>query len=241
VFGPSRALDFELELAAWIGRGNGIGMPISLADARDHILGFSLLNDWSAKDVQWWEQILGPFQGKSFLSTISPWIVTEDALAPFRMARPARVDGQPEPLPHLDDPIDRASGGLMLRFTASLSTLASRKAGMPPMCISTTSAQAMHWTFGQMIAHHTANGCNLRSGDLLGSGTLSGQEDSERACMTELTYAGAEPLTLSNGESRGWLENGDEIHLAGRADAPGFVSIGFGPCIGRVSPALATA
>ncbi|WP_158898682.1 fumarylacetoacetase [Burkholderia sp. L27(2015)] len=238
VFGPAPALDFELELAAFIGRGNALGRPIGIDSARDHIFGYCLLNDWSAKSMQWWEQVLGPFLGKSFHSTLSPWLVTAQALLPFRLAAPVRAAGDPPLLPHLHGASDRASGGLDLVLEARLSTARQRAAGRAPVRITRTHLQNLYWTFAQMVTHHASNGCNLRCGDLIGSGTISGADDLSRACLTELTNAGKDPLSVGDDETRTALEDGDEIILSARAEHPGAVSIGFGECRGRIAPAL---
>lgn len=237
-FGPAPMLDFELELAAVIGRGNALTRPIAIDDARNHVFGYCLLNDWSAKSIQWFEQVLGPFLGKSFHSSVSPWLVTEEALAPFRKAAPSRAAGDPPILPHLRGAHDQQRGGLNLDLYAHLSTAAMRSDRMPAMQITHTQPDNLYWTFAQMIAHHTSNGCNLRTGDLLGSGTISGASDASRACLTELSEAGKKPLALPTGESRIALEDGDEIVLSARASAPGAVSIGFGECRGRIAAAL---
>ncbi|MFZ6645876.1 fumarylacetoacetase [Undibacterium sp. TJN25] len=236
-YGPAPMLDFELELAAFVGRGNQLGRPIPLGLAGEHIFGYCLLNDWSAKSIQWWEQVLGPFLGKSFVSSISPWIVTQEALAPFRLPSPPRPAGDPAPLPHLADARDQAEGGIDIDLEALLSTPARRAAGEGPLRITKTHLQNLYWTFGQMMAHHTSNGCNLRPGDLIGSGTISGADDSARACITELTNAGKDPLKVGPEEFRTALEDGDEIMLRARASRDGMVSIGFGECIGRIEPA----
>ncbi len=237
-FGPAPMLDFELELAAVIGRGNALTQAISIDTARDHVFGYCLLNDWSAKSIQWFEQVLGPFLGKSFHSSLSPWLVTEEALAPFRKAAPSRAAGDPAILPHLHGARDQQSGGIDLELFAHLSTAAMRGDRMPAVQITHTFLDNLYWTFAQMVAHHTSNGCNLRTGDLLGSGTISGADDAARACLTELSEAGKKPLALPNGETRIALEDGDEIVLTARASAPGAVSIGFGECRGRIAPAL---
>jgi len=238
VCGPAPALDFELELAAWIGEGNAFTQPIAVDDAHAHIFGYSLLNDWSAKSIQWFEQVLGPFLGKSFHSSVSPWIVTSEALAPFRKAPVARAVDDPPVMPHLHGARDRQQGGLHLELHAHLSTRQLREAGAADLRITKTHLDNLYWTFAQMVAHHTSNGCNLRAGDLLGSGTISGADDAARACLTELTNAGRDPLRLPNGETRTALEDGDEIGLSARATKPGAVSIGFGECRGRIAPAF---
>jgi fumarylacetoacetase len=237
-FGPAPMLDFELELAAVIGRGNALTQAISIDRAREHVFGYCLLNDWSAKSIQWFEQVLGPFLGKSFHSSVSPWLVTEEALAPFRKAAPSRAAGDPAIFPHLLHASDQRDGGLHLELFAHLSTAAMRRDGLPAVRITHTHLDNLYWTFAQMIAHHTSNGCNLRTGDLLGSGTISGASDESRACLTELSEAGKKPLTLPTAESRIALEDGDEIVLSARASAPGAVSIGFGECRGRIAAAL---
>jgi len=237
-FGPAPAMDFELELAAFIGRGNPLTQPIRIDDARDHIFGYCLLNDWSAKSIQWFEQVLGPFLGKSFHSSLSPWIVTAEALAPFRKAAAPRAAGDPAILAHLDGVQDQQSGGLDIELEAYLSTTQSRAAGIEPVRITRTHLDNLYWTFGQMVTHHASNGCNLRTGDLLGSGTISGASDEARACITELTNAGKDPLQLPNGETRTALEDGDEILFHARAARAGAVTIGFGECRGRIAPAL---
>jgi fumarylacetoacetase len=240
-FGPAPMLDFELELAAFVGQGNQLGEPIPVGAAGRHIFGYCLLNDWSAKSIQWWEQVLGPFLGKSFISSISPWIVTQEALAPFRLPAPPRPEGDPAPLPHLSDAHDQAEGGIDIGLEAWLSTPARRAAGEAPLRITKTHLQNLYWTFGQMLAHHASNGCNLRPGDLIGSGTISGADDAARACITELTNAGADPLKVGPEKFRTALEDGDEIVLRARAERPGAVAIGFGECRGRIEPALAYA
>jgi fumarylacetoacetase len=237
-FGPAPAMDFELELAAFISRGNPLTQPIRIDDAHDHIFGYCLLNDWSAKSIQWFEQVLGPFLGKSFHSSLSPWIVTAEALAPFRKAAAPRAAGDPAILAHLHGVQDQQSGGLDIELEAYLSTTQSRTAGIEPVRITRTHLDNLYWTFGQMVTHHASNGCNLRTGDLLGSGTISGASDESRACITELTNAGKNPLQLPNGETRTALEDGDEILFHARAARAGAVTIGFGECRGRIAPAL---
>jgi fumarylacetoacetase len=237
-FGPAPMLDFELELAAFVGRGNPLGEAVHIDAARDHIFGYCLLNDWSAKSIQWWEQVLGPFLGKSFMTTIAPWIVTEEALAPFRLPAPPRAPGDPAPLPHLHGIADQREGGIDIRLEAWISTTRQRAAGDADTRITSTHLQNLYWTFGQMLTHHASNGCNLRPGDLLGSGTISGEEDASRACITELTNAGATPLVIGE-ETRTALEDGDEMLFRARAVRDGAVTIGFGECRGRIEPARA--
>ncbi|KMO27828.1 fumarylacetoacetase [Methylobacterium aquaticum] len=238
VFGPSRRLDYELELGVWIGPGNDLGTPVPIAEAAGQVAGFCLLNDWSARDIQGWEyQPLGPFLAKSFATTISPWIVTPEALAPFRIPQAARPAGDPTPLPHLLDPADQAGGALDLDLVIWLSTAASRAAGLPPERIARSNARHMYWTVAQMVAHHTSGGCDLRPGDLLGTGTLSGPEREACGSLLETTEGGKAPIGLATGEERRFLEDGDEVILTARGQREGFAPIGFGPCRAVVLPA----
>jgi fumarylacetoacetase len=236
-FGVVEAMDYELELAAFVAQGNPLSTPVPIADAAQYLFGFSLLNDWSAKSIQWWEQVLGPFLGKSFHTSLAPWVVTNEALTPFRTAACVRPEGDPQPLAHLNAPFDQQHGAFDISLEAWLSTDAMRRAGSSGTRITATNAKSLYWTFAQMLAHHTSNGCNLQPGDLLGSGTISGIERSSMACMTEMTNAGKDPITLDNGEQRLWLQDADEVVFRGKARRDGFVSIGFGECRGRVSPA----
>jgi fumarylacetoacetase len=235
--GPSRSLDYELEVAAWVGRGNALGTPIPLAEADEHLFGLSLLNDWSARDLQAWEyQPLGPFLAKNFASTLSPFVVTLDALEPFRAPLAPRAEGDPSPLPYLDETVDRARGGFALTLEVWLRSARMRREGIAPLRLSRGSFLDLYWTLGQMLTHHASNGCNLRAGDLLGSGTVSGAAPHARGCLLELTQRGAEPLALPTGELRGFLEDGDEVTLTGVAESAGAVRIGFGRCTGIVGP-----
>lgn len=237
-FGPCRNLDYELELGVWIGPGNEPGTPIPIAEASGHIAGFCLLNDWSARDIQSWEsQPLGPFLAKSFSTFVSPWIVTAEALAPFRVAQPARPAGDPAPLPHLNDPADQASGCFDIDFEVLLLTPKLRAAGAAPHLLSRSNANMLYWTVAQMVAHHTSNGCNLLPGDLFGSGTVSGTENGSAGCLLEMTRGGRNPVTLSNGETRAYLEDGDEVIFLGDARRTGYAPIGFGECRGTVTEA----
>jgi fumarylacetoacetase len=237
-FGPSRHLDFELELGAFVGTGSELGQSVPVGNAADHIFGYCLLNDWSARDIQAWEyQPLGPFLGKNFGTTISPWVVTAEALAPFQTAAFARSQGDPAPLPHLDDAGDRANGGLDITLEAYLATATMRRDGMAPHRLTQTSFALMYWTVAQMIAHHTSNGCNLEIGDLIGSGTVSGPEKSSWGSLLELTARGAEPIALPSGEKRGFIEDGDEIVFRGFCEKPGHTRIGFGECRAVILPA----
>jgi fumarylacetoacetase len=234
VFGSSRRLDYELELGLWIGRGNRLGDPIPIAEAGEHIAGYCLLNDWSARDLQAWEyQPLGPFLAKNFLTSVSPWVVTADALLPFRVPPPPRPAGDPQPLPYLHD--QDPAPGLGLTVEARISTSRMRADGLPPYRLSHgNAAAAMYWTAAQIVAHHSCNGCNLQPGDLIGTGTLSTSEESGLGSLLEISRGGKQPLTLPTGEQRSFLEDGDELILTARAEADGAVPIGFGECRGVV-------
>jgi len=238
-FGPCRNLDYELELGVWIGPGNDLGAPIPIADASNHIAGLCLLNDWSARDIQSWEsQPLGPFLAKSFSTFISPWIVTTEALEPFRTPQPPRPDGDPAPLPHLNDPADQSAGCFNIDFEVALLTPRMRAAGQTPFVLCRSKASDLYWTVAQMVAHHTSNGCDLRPGDLFGSGTVSGSGAGASGCLLEMTSGGRDPFTLPTGETRTYLRDGDEVIFTGTAHSPGRVSIGLGECRGRVEQAL---
>ena len=237
-FGPSWRLDYELEVGFFVGPGNPLGEAIPVAQAEDHVVGLCLLNDWSARDMQAWEYLpLGPFLSKSFMTSISPWIVTMEALAPFRVAGAARAAGDPEPLPYLDSPANRRAGGINVTLDVLLASAAMRERGVAPVRVSRSNLQDLYWTPAQFVAHHTSNGCNLRPGDLLGSGTVSGPVDDARGCLLEVTRRGAEPLTLPTGETRRFLEDGDEVTFAAFCARDGFARIGFGECRGAVLPA----
>ncbi len=213
-------------------------MPI--AEAEDHVFGLGLVNDWSARDIQTWEyQPLGPFLAKNFATTVSPWVVTLDALAPFRAPAFARAEGDPAPLPYLAGPAEQA--GFDVTLEVWLSSPAMRAAGAEPMLVSRGSFTNMYWTVAQLVAHHTSNGCNLQPGDLLASGTVSGPEKDSRGCLLERTWKGTEPLQLPGGETRTFLEDGDEVVLRGYCERDGRARIGFGECRGRIEPAAAAA
>ena len=230
-FGPCRNLDFELELGIWICAENPLGEPLPIAQAPDHIAGYCLLNDWSARDIQAWEyQPLGPFLAKSFATSVSPWVVTPEALAPFRCAQPPRPAGDPHPFPYLWDEADQATGALDIKLEAFILTAEMRAAGADPHRLSTSNTNHLYWTPAQLLAHHASNGCNLRPGDLLGSGTISGPTRPESGSLLELTEGGRQPLTLPNGEIRRFLEDGDEIILRAQASADGAIPIGLGEC-----------
>lgn len=236
-FGPSQRLDIELELGIFIGTGNSLGDRISITEAENHVFGICLLNDWSARDIQAWEyQPLGPFLSKNFASTISPWIVTLEALAPYRVPF-SRVDGDPQPLPYLDSEHNRRSGSLDIQLQVGLQTSKMREAGQGDATICRTSYRHAYWTVAQMVTHHTVNGCNLQPGDLFGSGTLSGPTMDQAAALVELTVGGKQPLQLPNGEVRTYLQDDDAIVLRGWCEKPGAARIGFGECWGTVLPA----
>lgn len=234
-FGPSKRLDHELELGIWIGPGNARGESVPIGEAGSHIAGFCLLNDWSARDLQAWEyQPLGPFLSKSFATSVSPWVVTPEALEPFRCAQPARPEGDPQPLPYLFDDRDQQQGGLDIELEVLLLTDAMREKGLSPQRIALSSTKNMYWSVAQMVAHHSVNGCSLQPGDLFGSGTLSGSSPDSLGSLLEITQGGKQPLELDSGETRTFLEDGDEIILKARCQRDGYASIGFGECRGRV-------
>lgn len=237
-FGPCARLDYELELGIWIGQGNAMGDSIAIGDAADHIAGFCLLNDWSARDIQAWEyQPLGPFLSKSFITSISPWVVTAEALEPFRRAQPARPEGDPQPLPYLFDKRDQAAGAFDIELEVLLLTESMREQNLPAHRLTLSNTQHMYWTVAQLVAHHSVNGCQLQAGDLFGSGTLSGPESGQFGSLLEITEGGKKPIELASGEVRKFLEDGDEIILRARCSREGFASIGFGECRGKVLPA----
>jgi fumarylacetoacetase len=236
-YGPSRRLDYELELGIWIGRGNDLGSPIPVGEAARHIAGYCLLNDWSARDIQAWEyQPLGPFLSKNFATSLSPWVVTMEALAPFRRPMPPRADGDPQPLPYLDNPADRESGALEIQLEAVLTSERMRQDGIAPHVLSRGSADAaMYWSAAQIVAHHTANGCNLLPGDLIGTGTLSTDSNNGLGSLLEISRGGKQPIELATGEMRSFLEDGDEITLRAWCEGETGLRIGFGECVGRVA------
>lgn len=235
--GPTRRLDYELELGIFVGTGNAQGDAVPIADAEAHLFGLALFNDWTARDIQAWEyQPLGPFLSKNFASTVSPWIVTMEALAPFR-APFARPTGDPAPLPYLESPANRASGALDIALEVWLETAAMHRAGTPPQRLMQSNFRDSYWTLAQLVAHHTVNGCNLQAGDLLGSGTQSGPAPGQGGSLLELSVGGRQPLQLANGEMRTFLEDGDTVILRGHCSRPGFRRIGFGDCAGTIVPA----
>jgi fumarylacetoacetase len=238
-FGPSRNLDYELELGVWIGAGNALGTPIPIAEAERHIAGFCLLNDWSARDIQGWEyQPLGPFLGKSFFTTISPWVITPEALAPFRIAQAPRPEGDPAPLPYLLDARDQASGALDIELEALLLTAGLREKKLPAHRLSAGSARHLYWTVAQLVAHHASGGCNLRPGDIFGTGTISGPDDGALGSLLEISAGGRRPVALASGETRRFLEDGDTVIMRAHGRRDGFATIGFGECRGTIAPAI---
>src|SRR5450755_610406 len=239
-FGPTKALDYELELGFFVGVGNPRGETIPISQAEENIFGICLVNDWSARDIQAWEyQPLGPFLAKSFATSLSPLVVTMDALAPFRVPAFARPQDDPAPLPYLFDSEDQEHGGLDLSLEVSLLSTRMRENGIAPMVLGRSNFRDMYWTMAQMLTHHASNGCNLRSGDLLASGTVSGADKTARGCLLELTSRGKDPVTLPTGEQRKFLEDGDEVILRGFCERGGFRRIGLGECRGMVLPASA--
>jgi fumarylacetoacetase len=221
----------------FIGTPNALGAPILIDRAEDHVFGLALFNDWTARDVQTWEyQPLGPFLSKNFASTVSPWIVTLEALAPFRSPF-HRAGSDPQPLPYLESSANRDSGAIDIALEAALQTSAMRANGVPAQRLMRSNFRDSYWTIAQMVAHHTVNGCNLQTGDLLGSGTQSGPDAGQGGSMLELTLGGKQPLRLENGETRGFLEDGDTVVLRGRCEREGFRGLGFGECVGTVLPA----
>lgn len=231
-FGPTERLDFEVEIGVYIGRGNPRNSPISLNDAEDHIAGICIVNDWSARDIQAWEsQPLGPFLGKNFATTVSPWVVTLDSLKKFRAPAASEMEGETALADYLHSSRNRDQGGIAIQVETYLQTASMRSAGIPGEKIATTRFDRdSYWTISQMVAHHTINGCNLRSGDLLASGTLSGPTEKTQGCLLELTRGGSEPLVLGDGESRRYLEDGDEVSLTAFCALDNGLRIGFGSC-----------
>ena len=232
-YGPERRLDYELELGVWLRGGNALGAPISVAEAEAMMVGCSLVNDWSARGIQFFESMLGPHLSKGFMTTVSPWIVTMEALAPFRIPARGREPDEPPVIAHLLDANDRASGGIRIAMQADLTTATSG-----PLRICTTGFETMFWTLAQMVAHQASSGAPIEAGDLLASGTVSGPAEDARACLTEYNQRGTNPVLFPDGTKRTWLENGDTVAITAMAHAPGFVPIGFGPCTGVIHPAV---
>jgi fumarylacetoacetase len=239
IFGPSGMLDYELEAGFLVGRSVETDRPVPISQAESSIFGFCLVNDWSARDIQAWEsQPLGPFLSKSFATTISPWVVMPDALEPFRVPAAERPEGDPQPLPYLSSKENQERGGIDLHLEVWLETEQMRREGAGPVRLSGGNLKELYWTPAQMLAHHASNGSNLRSGDLLASGTVSGPALDSLGCLLEITQRGAAPLLLPNGETRRFLEDGDEVILRGWCEREGYHRIGFGECRGRIMPAL---
>jgi fumarylacetoacetase len=237
-FGPTRLLDYECEVGAWIAGENALGAPVPMAEAEERLFGLGLVNDWSARDVQKWEyQPLGPFLSKSFATSVSPWVVTMEALAPFRAAPAAREANAPSPLPYLDSAANRAQGAVDLELEVLLASEQMRREGIAPIRLSRSNLSTLYWTMAQLLTHHASNGCNLRPGDLLASGTVSGPEQGARGCLLELTQRGSRPVTLPTGESRRFLADGDEVILRGTCARAGFTTIGLGECRAVILPA----
>ena len=234
-FGPCRKLDYELELAVWVGPGNRQGEPVPISHAGEHIFGLGLVNDWSARDIQQWEsQPLGPFLGKSFGSTVSPWIITAEALEPFRIAQPPRPAGDPRPLPHLWDDQDQKSGAFDIALDALVLTEAMRERGLAPHRMSQSNTSDLYWTLAQFVAHHTSGGCNLVPGDLFGTGTISGPTPAGWGSLSEQSADGTRTISLASGETRSFLENGDEVIFRAHCRRDGYAAIGFGECRARI-------
>jgi fumarylacetoacetase len=237
-FEPSQLLDYELEVGFFVGAGNEQGQPIAIANAEEHIFGLCLVNDWSARDIQAWEyQPLGPFLAKSFATTISPWVVTLDALAPFRCPAFQRAELDPQPLPYLSSELNASHGGIDLTVEVFVRSQQMRDRGMEPFRLSLGTFKQMYWTIAQMLAHHSSNGCNLRPGDLLASGTVSGAEAGSQGCLLEITQRGSKAIALPTGEVRSFLSDGDEVILRGYCEKDGYIRVGFGECRGVVLPA----
>lgn len=240
VYGACARLDFELEMALYVGPGNALGTPVPLAHAEEHLFGMGLLNDWSARDHQFWEMApLGPFLGKNFCTSLSPWVVTMEALAPFRVAAIERPAPEPQPLPYLDTPANRTRGGVDVQLSVGIESEAHRAQGLAASQVTRTSFRHQYWTPAQMLTQHTVGGCNLLPGDVLGTGTISGPTPSEAGAMVELSRGGTQLLTLAaTGEQRAFLHDGDAVVLRGWCEAPGAARIGFGECRGTVLPAV---
>jgi fumarylacetoacetase len=237
-FGPSRMLDYEAEMGLYVGRGNELGNAIAITDAEDHIFGYCLVNDWSARDIQSWEyQPLGPFLAKNFATTVSPWVVTAEAVEPYRIPAFGRPEGDPRPLDYLSSEKNEREGGVDATLEVYLSSTRMRAENLPPVLLSRAPFSRMYWTLAQMVTHHASNGCNLQTGDLLASGTVSGPSREEMGCLLEVTRRGADPVELPSGETRKFLEDGDEVIMRGRMGGTDKPRIGFGDCRGVILPA----
>jgi fumarylacetoacetase len=238
VFIPAKSLDYEMELGFFVGQGNELGKPVPIGEAEEHLFGMCLVNDWSARDIQAWEyQPLGPFLAKNFATTISPFVVTMEALAPFRTAAFERDSDDPQPLEYLSDENNKQFGGLDINLEVYIQTEKMRNENIEPFRISRSNTKDLYWTVGQMLTHHASNGCNLQTGDLMATGTVSGPGKDERGCLLERTWRGTEPLEMPSGETRRFLEDGDEVIMKGYCEREGFRRIGFGECRGRIIPA----
>jgi fumarylacetoacetase len=238
VFIPAKNLDYEMEVGFFVGKGNTLGESIPIENAEEHIFGLCLVNDWSARDIQAWEyQPLGPFLAKNFATTVSPFVVTMEALAPFRVPAFEREEGDPQPLDYLNGEQNKKFGGFDIKLEVYIQTPKMRDENEAPFMLSRSNMKDLYWTIGQMLTHHASNGCNLQTGDLMATGTVSGREKHERGCLLELTWRGKEPIKLPNGEQRRFLEDGDEIIMRGFCEREGFRRIGFGECRGRILPA----
>ncbi|MAJ39620.1 MAG: fumarylacetoacetase [Pseudoalteromonadaceae bacterium] len=236
-FGPCKRLDYELELGIYLGKGNALGDAIAIENAENHVFGFCVFNDWSARDLQAWEyQPLGPFLAKNFASTVSPWIVTTEALAPFRTSW-TRDENDPQPMPYLESAANREQGAFDIQMDVKIQTQKMRDENHQPTQVSTSSFKHSYWTVAQMVTHHTVNGCNFMPGDMLGSGTQSGPTHEEAGSLLELSRGGKEKITLSNGEQRSFLEDGDNVIMRGWCEKPGYARIGFGSVESTVLPA----
>lgn len=234
-FGPCLKMDFELEFGIWVGAGNAWGEPIPVGKASEHVFGHCMLNDWSARDIQRWESApLGPFLSKNFGTTISPWIITPEALAPFRIAQPSRPAGDPAPLPYLWDDADQREGQLDLELEVLIETPLMREKGLPPQRIAVSNTKHLYWTIAQMVAHHACGGCSLEPGDIFGSGTISGPTPGNYGSIAELSFDGAKDITLASGEIRRWVMDGDEVILRAHGKRAGYAGIGFGDCRARM-------
>jgi fumarylacetoacetase len=237
-FVPCRNLDYEMEVGFFVGKGNELGETISIEEAEDHIFGLCLVNDWSARDIQAWEyQPLGPFLAKNFATSVSPFVLTMEALAPFRASAFKRPEGDPQPLEYLYSEQNEKAGGFDINLEVYLQTQKMREENAEPFLLSRSNMKDLYWTIAQMLTHHASNGCNLQTGDLIATGTVSGESKEERGCLLELTWRGKEPLQLPNGETRRFLEDGDEIIMKGFCEREGFRRIGFGECRGVIAAA----
>ena len=238
-FGPSRMLDYESELGLFVGKGNDLGSSIAISDAEDHVFGYCLVNDWSARDIQTWEyEPLGPFLAKNFATTVSPWVVTAEAIEPYRVPASPRPPGDPPPLEYLSSEKNDHSGGIDATLEVHLSSKKMRDQKVSPVLLSRAPFSLMYWTMAQLLTHHASNGCNLRTGDLIASGTVSGPTPESLGCLLELTKRGANPVSLPTGEIRKFLEDGDEVIMRGYLGADDRPRIGFGECRGAILPAI---